>query len=120
MASKAGAFHAWMNGFGATAYPAEAVPDDAEEPYITYSFGLAGFGEEFAAQVDLWFPADSVAKANAMCDRIGAELGAGGTFVECDGGALWLKKGSPFWQAVADEPGVIRRYMNIDIENLTS
>lgn len=118
MATRAAAFHAWASGFGLKAYAAESVPEDAELPYITYSFGLAGFGEEFAAEVDVWHV--STAEANAVCEAMGGALGRGGEMLPCDGGALWLKKGSPFWQAVSDEPGTFRRYVNIVIENLTA
>ena len=39
----------------------------------------------------------------------------------CDGGGLWVKRGSPFWQAVdSGEPGVKRRYINLSIENITT
>ena len=118
MPTKAAAFHAWASGFGLKAYAAESVPEGAPLPYITYVLGFAGFGEEYPAELDVWHT--STAKANAVCEAIGDALGQGGEMLPCDGGAIWLKKGSPFWQAVADEPGVYRRYVNIDIENLTA
>lgn len=118
MATKAAAFQAWLSGFGVPAYAAEAVPEDARPPYFTYGFGAAATFEEYAAQVDLWHV--QTAKANALCEKLGEVLGTGGEFVRCDGGALWLKQGSPFWQAVTTDEDCVRRYINIDIENLTS
>ena len=78
MASKAAAFHAWASGFGIPAYPAASVPERARMPYLTYSFGSAAWVDEpFAAEADLWYPAESgEAAANAKAEEIGAALGA--------------------------------------------
>ena len=80
MASKAAAFHAWASGFGIPAYPAASVPKGARMPYLTYSFGSAAWGEEpFAAEADLWYPAEAgEAVPNAKAEEIGAALGGCG------------------------------------------
>lgn len=123
MASKAAAFHAWASGFGIPAYPAASVPKGARMPYLTYSFGSAAWGEEpFAAEADLWYPAESgEAVPNAKAEEMGAALGGCGSVLRCDGGAMRVLRGSPFWQALRDEdPAVMRRFINLEIEFYTN
>lgn len=116
MTTKAAAFHTWASSFGIPAYSSASVPEDASLPYITYDFGVASFGEQFACTLNVWTggsDADANAKAEAICGSLPA-------YARCDGGALRLEAGSPAWQAVPDESDVKRRYINVDIENLTN
>lgn len=104
------------------AYAAQAVPDNAELPYLTYTpvAGAWGDGEQ-GVTVETWRRTGSEARANADAEAIGRALGLGGVMLPCDGGGLWVKRGSPFWQAVdSGEPGVKRRYINLSIENITT
>lgn len=121
MPTKVAALQAWLEGFGMPVYSAQGVPDGTEPPYITYTpvSGAWGDGEQ-AVTVDLWLRTESEAKANAAAEAMGCALGLGGVMLRCDGGGLWVKRGSPFWQAVdSGEPGVKRRYVNLSIENIT-
>lgn len=121
MGTKAAAFHAWASSFGIPAYAASSVPDDAEFPYLTYVFGAGAFGEEpFAAEVDLWYRGGSEAVPNAKAEEIGRDLGLTGRMLPCDGGALLLMRGEPFWQAVPDVEDVQRRYINVDVDSITN
>lgn len=121
MTSRAAAFHAWASGFGIPAYAASSVPEDAGFPRLTYVFGANSFDDgEFAAHVDLWFRGGGEAAPNAKAEEISRALGQNGVILRCDGGALWLKRGTPFWQAVPDAPDIKRRYINISIESLTN
>ena len=45
----------------------------------------------------------------------------GGAFVPYDGGAMWIKRGSPWCQNIADESNknIKRRYLNITVEYLS-
>lgn len=117
MATKAAAFHAWAAGLGIPAYTSASVPKGAKLPYITYDFGVAPYGAgAFSVNLNVWTDgsdADANARASAICDSLP-------TFAECDGGALLLTAGAPAWQAVSDEAGIKRRYLNIDVENLTT
>ena len=122
MPSKAAALHLWLKGFGIDVYRDAAVPKDAEMPYITYSLSLGMFGEgECPATVDVWYRTPSEAVPNAKAEEIGRALGLGGTVLPCEGGAMWVKRGEPFCQAVADEDNAVkRRTINLSIEYLTS
>lgn len=122
MPTRTAALQAWLEGFGMPAYAAQAVPDNAEPPYITFTpvAGAWGDGEQ-AVTVEVWRRTESEARSNADAEAIGRALGLGGVMLPCDGGGLWVKRGSPFWQAVdSGEPGVKRRYINLSIENITT
>lgn len=122
MPTRTAAIQAWLEGFGMPAYAAQAVPDNAEPPYITFTpvAGAWGDGEQ-AVTVEVWRRTESEARSNADAEAIGRALGLGGVMLPCDGGGLWVKRGSPFWQAVdSGEPGVKRRYINLSIENITT
>lgn len=122
MPTRTAALAAWLGGFGMPAYSAQAVPDGTEPPYITFTpvSGAWGDGEQ-AATVEIWRRTGSEAEANADAESVGRALGLGGVMLPCDGGGLWVKRGSPFWQAAdSGEPGVKRRYINLSIENITT
>ena len=66
---------------------------------------------------------DGEAAPNAQVQEISRAVGLGGVTLPCDGGMVWVKRGSPFAQSVADGTGddkVKRRYVNLDIEYITT
>ena len=116
------ALHNWLSGFGMAAYAHTATPSDAEFPYLTYELvegeWMAG---EVNMPVNLWFRTDSEAEPNAKVRELSCAIGFGGATVPCDGGVLWLKKGSPWAQAVrveGEDDKVKRRYVNVNVEYL--
>ena len=117
------AIYRFLSGFGIPAYASSSVPDQAAFPYITYDLVLGEWNNgEVNLPVNVWYRTESEAEPNAKVREIGAALGMGGKLVPCDGGALWLKKGSPWAQAVTiegEDEKVKRRYVNINIETLT-
>lgn len=117
------AIYQWLNGFGIPAYAATAVPSTAQFPYITYELVLGAWGDtEVNMPVNVWYRTDSEAVPNAKVREIADALGLGGTTIECDRGKVWLKKGSPWAQAVlveGEDDRIKRRYVNINIEYLT-
>lgn len=123
MPTRTAALCAWLGArLGMPAYAAQAVPADAEMPYLTLTpvAGAWGDGEQ-AVTVDLWRRTESEAEANADAEALGRALGLGGVMLPCDGGGIWVKRGSPFWQAAdPGEPGVKSRYVNLSIENITA
>ena len=118
MATRAAAFHAWASGFGIPAHAASSVPVGAKMPYLTYTAGFNGFGDgELAITLDIWTEG-SEASANKLAEAIHDSLGLGGAVIGHDGGATWLKRGTPFCQSVTDEPGIRRRRINISAETI--
>lgn len=114
--------HSFFASFGLPAYEESAVPDGAEMPRITYSVSTSAFLEgETALTGSVWYRSTSWRDANAKANEISTRIGQGGIVLRCDGGAIWLKRGTPFAQSVADDDDAIRRkYINITAEFLTA
>lgn len=118
------AIYRFLSSFGIPAYASSSVPDQAEFPYITYDLVLGSWGQgELNMPVNVWYRTDSEAAPNAKVREIGEAIGLGGVQVPCDGGTLWLKKGSPWAQAVTvegEDEKIKRRYVNINAEFFTT
>lgn len=115
------ALQAWFEQF-LTAYPTSNVPGDVTFPYLTYELITGAFDSgEIGLTVNLWYYTESEAVPNAKAQEIADMIGYGGTVISCDGGYIWLKRGSPWCQNIAeeDEPNIKRRYINITAEYLT-
>ena len=115
------AIYQLLSGFGIPAYAATAVPDDAEYPYLTYSLTIGGWNDgDTNTTVNLWYKTSSEAVPNAKVREIGQTIGIDGLTVPCDGGMLFVKRGSPWAQPVqsTDDNTLKQRYINIDIEFL--
>lgn len=114
------AIYQFLSGFGIPAYASSSVPDQAEFPYITYDLVLGEWGEpEVNMPVNVWYRTESEAEPNAKVREIESAIGRGGKQLPCDGGTLWLKKGSPWAQSLSvegEDEKVKRRYVNINIE----
>lgn len=114
------AIHQWMNGFGIPALPASSVPSDMTFPYMTYELTLGEWLEsETNMTVNVWYRTESESEPNAKVREIREAIGMGGVQLRCDGGTLWVKRGSPWAQAVTvegEDEMIKRRYVNINIE----
>lgn len=120
MTAESALFH-FLSGFGIPAYADTSVPDDADMPYLTYELVVGHWDSgEVNVPVHLWYRTTSEAVLNAKVRDIARAVPLGGTTVPCDGGMLWVKRGSPWAQAVSDESDadVRSRYINLDIEYL--
>lgn len=116
--TKAAAFHGFMSSLGLPAYAATAVPDGAEMPYVTYTWAEGAWGDGTAAvQADIWYRTESEAGPNAKVAELSKRLGLGGVCLPCEAGVLWVRRGSPFAQAVEDADNAVkRRYINLELE----
>ena len=95
------AVYTFLSSFGIPAYAASSVPDQATFPYLTYDLVLGEWGQpEVNMPVNVWYRTDSEALPNAKVREISQAIGMGGVTLPCDGGMLWVKKGSPWAQAV--------------------
>ena len=116
------AVYTFLSSFGIPAYAASSVPDQATFPYLTYDLVLGEWGQpEVNMPVNVWYRTDSEALPNAKVREISQAIGMGGITLPCDGGMLWVKKGSPWAQAMTvegEDEKVKRRYVNINIEFL--
>lgn len=119
--TKAAAIYEFWNGF-LTAYEESTVPSDAEFPYITYQLVEDSLGNDVAMAVSLWYRSSAWANVNKMTNLISKTIGRGGTFLNCDDGKIWIKRGQPFAQNMGDESDELikRKYLNITAEYLTA
>lgn len=116
------AIHQFLAGFGIPAYATASVPDEAAFPYLTYDLVIPDYDEVATMTVNVWYRTTSESEPNAKVREIGRTIGHGGVILECDDGAIWMTKGSPWAQAisVAEEDDLVkRRYLNIDTEFFT-
>lgn len=120
--TKAAALYQFFSSFGMPAYTATSVPDDVAFPYLTYELITSAWeGGEVGLTVNLWFYTTSEAVPNAKAEELSEAIGLGGKILPCDGGYIWLKRGSPWCQSLSDEtsPTIKRRYINVTAEYMT-
>lgn len=122
--TKAAAIQGFWGSFGLAAFEENAVPagDDAPEfPYITYELVTDDLGNETAMSASLWYRGSSWIPANAKGDEIGARLGYAGVRLVCDGGCIWLRRGTPFAQSMGDpdDDMIRRKVLSVDAMFLT-
>ena len=120
--TKAAAIYQFWSGFDLTAYEENTVPTDAAFPYITYQLVADSFDREVAATASLWYRGESWTAINAKTEEIARFIGGGGCLLDCDGGFIWLKRGSPFAQNMGDESDdlIKRKYINVTVEYMTA
>lgn len=120
--TKAAALQNFFESFGLQAFEENSVPSGEAYPYITYNLSTGSFDEEIPLSASLWYRDSSWVNANAKSEEISAAIGMGGKMLHCDGGAIWIKRGSPFSQSMGDpEDDLIKRkYINITAEFFTA
>ena len=92
------------------AYAETSVPDDAAFPYLTYQLALNAWDSgETALAINMWFYTTSEAIPNAKAQELSDVIGYGGITIPCDGGFIWLKRGSPWCQSLRDESDPMRK-----------
>lgn len=115
------ALQGWFEKF-LPAYPISNVPEDAVFPWLTYELITGAFDSgEIGLTVNLWYYTESEAVPNAKAQEIADAIGMGGTLIPCDGGAIWIKRGTPWCQSITEEgnTNIKRRYINVTVEYLT-
>lgn len=116
------AIYQFWNSFGIPAFAVSAVPAQEKFPYITYTLSEGDFmSGETSMTVDVYYRTDTETEPNQKVFEIAKEIGYGGKILPYDGGAIWVKKGSPWCQSVHDEDDekVKHRYLNVDLEYIT-
>lgn len=120
MPSQTAAVHAWLEkALGIKCHTEGDVPTDARVPYATHRIPTGTWGATSSMEVDVWCEHGHTAEAAGYAGRLRTALGMGGAIVPCDGGAVVLRRGTPFAQPVADDRAE-RMYVNVDIEYLTA
>ncbi len=120
--TKAAALHKFFSSFGLTAYTTASVPEDAVFPYLTYELATSAWeAGEVSITVNLWYHTESEKVPNDKAEELSRNIGLGGKILSCDGGYIWLKRGSPWCQSLRDEAdnAIKRRYINVTAEYFT-
>ena len=120
--TKTAALHDFFSSFGLMAYQEYSVPENAEFPYLTYSVVTDSIENNVALTANLWYRSSSWTTCNAKAEEISKYIGNGGRVVAYDGGAVWLRRGTPFAQSMNDETDdlIRRKYINITAEFLSA
>ena len=127
--TKEQALYNFWNSFGLQALEENSVPTGEEAPkfpYITYQVVIDSFDNQVQLTASLWDRDKSGYSAllenSKKAEEISQIIGRGGVFLDCDGGKIWLKRGTPFAQNMGDESDnlIKRKYLNITAEFLTA
>lgn len=125
MTTKAATIYEFWNSFEMPAYEENSVPtgEDAPKfPYITYQLVTDSLGGEVAMSASLWYRGTSWVEVNSKTEEISQRIGRKGAVLDCNGGKVWAKRGTPFAQNMGDESDnlIKRKYLNITAEYLTA
>lgn len=114
---KVQAITSFWSSFGINAYDENTVPEDASFPRITYNVAVGGFNESESLTASLWYKGTSWANITSKINEIESVLNKGGKMVTFEGGAVWIRPGSPFYNRMPDPDSDIRRIVvNIEVE----
>lgn len=118
---KAQAIHQFWSSFGLPAYDENTVPQNASMPRITYNVATDSLETVVNMSASLWYRSTSWQAITQKAAQIEKYLSRpGGKVIDIDIGKVWIVKGSPFAQRMADPDDSIRRmYLNIQVEFLT-
>ena len=120
--TKAAAIYQFWASFGLPAYEENSVPDTSTFPYITYQLVTDSFENEVILTGSIWYRDTSWLNVNTKAEEISQAIGLGGKLIDCDGGKIWLKRGSPFSQNMGDDTDdlIKRKYINLSAEFFTA
>lgn len=120
--TKEAALYSFFSGFGIPAYAETDVPNNAVLPYLTYTPVFDAWGGDAAAlTVNLWYYGAGETAPNAKAAEISKAIGPGGKVLGCEGGYIWLRRGTPWCQSapMEDEPLLKMKTLNLSAEYLT-
>lgn len=95
------ALHSFWSGFSLKVYDETSVPDNATLPYITYEVSGGSFDDTLFQTASLWYRSSSWTGIQTKEQQISEFIG-GGHIVCYDGGAMWIRKGSPWMQRMSE------------------
>ena len=123
------ALYSFWAGFGIPAIDEQSAYDTPtmeqlgiSYPYISYEAAVSELDEPVTLSADIWYKSTSWAGIEAKAQQIANAIGYGGKMVPYDGGAIWIKKGSPAYQRMGAENvfDIRRIHININAEFLSA
>lgn len=124
--TKAEAIYRFFSSFGLDAYEENSVyqlDESPSFPYLTYELNTDSFSDfPTALSCSLWYRSTSWVEANEKVEEISKAIGIGGKMLKCDGGYIWIKRGSPFAQSMGDDSDdlIKRKYISISADFFTA
>lgn len=119
---KAQAIHEFWSGFGIPAFDENTVDETVDTPYISYSVATGSLENVILLTASIFYRSPSWDAITQKAKEIEDALTImNPPAIKIDGGRLYLAKGSPFSQRMADEDPDIRRIViNVMAEFLTN
>lgn len=123
--TKEAAIQSFFESYGLPAFPATSVPTSGDEqpdfPYITY---IAPTDSDFGRLIvscSVYYRSENWTDINATVRTISQDI-MGGKVIECDGGAIVVRKGSPFAQPMGDDSDnmIKRKILNFEFLFVTT
>lgn len=115
MIATAKALHEFFSGFGIPAYAENTVPDDAQEPYITYPLSEPEWDRQATFYARTYYRSkDSNYEALAKADEIVHAIGTG-ILLNCDGGYVAIWPENPLIQIMPPDEDIRSAYINLSI-----
>lgn len=114
--NKIQALNSFWNSFSWKAYDASSLPESSPFQHISYEVSSDDFNHPVAQTANLWDISTSWETVTLKEMEIADYIGKGGVIIHYDGGAMWIKKGTPWAQRLADSEDVKRIVLNIEIE----
>lgn len=123
--NKEQAIHSFWSSFGWTAIDEQSAYDesmDIKYPYISYEVAVAELDEPISLAADLWDRSTSWKNVTEKSEEIAKRIKAQSP-IPLKEGYMWITKGTPFAQRMAEDTGLadVRRvHININVEFFTS
>ena len=120
--TKEQALYSFWSSFKISAYEENSVPTGADFPYITYQIVTDSFGGSIAMSASVWYRSTSLVNISNKTEEISTAIGRGGKLLMYDGGAIWLKRGTPFVTTMGDnsDDKITRNLLNITAEYISA
>lgn len=120
---KAQALHSFWSSFDLPAYDEASVPsgDSAPNfPYITYEAATDALGASLMLSASLWYKSTSWREITLKAEEIAQDIERM-LPIPIDNGYLWIVRGTPFAQRMAEpSDNTVRRILlNVVVEYLT-
>ena len=114
--NKIQALNSFWNSFTWKAYDATSIPDNVPYKHISYEVSSDDFNHPVAQTANLWDRSSSWEEISLKEMEIADYIGRGGIMIVYDDGAMWIKKGTPWAQRLADNEDIKRIVLNVEVE----
>ena len=120
--TKLQALNSFFSSFGIPAYNEDYIYSADTVlplPYVTYNVQLDNFrGGSRPIVMTAWYRTTTPKPLEEFENAVAENIGINGKVIQCDGGYIWIKRGSPFAQPLDDSSDkfVKRVIINLSVE----